>query len=157
MSDRVVVFRNGQIEQSGPPIELYDSPRTRFVAQFIGDNNLFVTSEVDETRKQVTVPHLGPVKVERFNPKPNSDNRHLLVRPEEISIISHDCTALSEMNYFNVQIDTVVQYGNESLLVGKLPKVREPLRVRVSARAGRDLPLSGTVRVGWPKSSGYVV
>jgi hypothetical protein len=31
------------------------------------------------------------------------------------------------------------------------------LRVRVVAKAGRNLPSSGTVRVGWPSSAGYVV
>jgi multiple sugar transport system ATP-binding protein len=36
LADRVVVMNNGQIEQIGPPQELYHHPRTRFVAGFIG-------------------------------------------------------------------------------------------------------------------------
>ena len=36
LADRVVVMRDGRIEQIGPPGELYHSPRTRFVAGFIG-------------------------------------------------------------------------------------------------------------------------
>jgi putative spermidine/putrescine transport system ATP-binding protein len=40
MSDRIVVLRDGRIEQVGSPIEMYDRPRSRFVAQFIGQTNL---------------------------------------------------------------------------------------------------------------------
>jgi putative spermidine/putrescine transport system ATP-binding protein len=40
MSDRVAVFNNGQIEQLGTPIEIYDRPTTEFVAGFVGVSNL---------------------------------------------------------------------------------------------------------------------
>ncbi|MCA1492292.1 ABC transporter ATP-binding protein [Sinorhizobium alkalisoli] len=40
MSDRIAVFNRGKIEQIGSPREIYDEPRTRFVAQFIGETNL---------------------------------------------------------------------------------------------------------------------
>jgi putative spermidine/putrescine transport system ATP-binding protein len=40
MSDRVAVFNNGQIEQVGSPIEIYDRPTTEFVAGFVGVSNL---------------------------------------------------------------------------------------------------------------------
>ncbi len=41
MSDRVVVMRNGRIVESGSPQELYESPKTGYVAGFIGSTNLF--------------------------------------------------------------------------------------------------------------------
>ncbi|MEO8425139.1 MAG: ABC transporter ATP-binding protein [Actinomycetota bacterium] len=40
MSDRIVVMREGVIEQQGAPQEVYLRPRTRFVARFIGETNL---------------------------------------------------------------------------------------------------------------------
>lgn len=40
MSDRIAVFNHGKIEQVGTPVELYESPRTRFVAGFVGTSNL---------------------------------------------------------------------------------------------------------------------
>ena len=40
MSDRLAVVRNGQIEQIGTPIEVYERPATEFVAGFIGISNL---------------------------------------------------------------------------------------------------------------------
>ena len=42
MSDRVAVMNAGRIEQIGSPLEIYDTPATRFVASFIGDTN-FIT------------------------------------------------------------------------------------------------------------------
>jgi ABC-type Fe3+/spermidine/putrescine transport system ATPase subunit len=39
MSDRVAVMNEGRIEQLGPPQEIYDSPATGFVADFIGETN----------------------------------------------------------------------------------------------------------------------
>ena len=40
MSDRIVVMRDGVMEQLGTPNEIYEKPVTRFVADFIGDTNL---------------------------------------------------------------------------------------------------------------------
>ncbi|WP_050470231.1 ABC transporter ATP-binding protein [Herbaspirillum chlorophenolicum] len=40
MSDRIVVLRDGRIEQAGSPMDIYDRPNSRFVAQFIGQTNL---------------------------------------------------------------------------------------------------------------------
>jgi iron(III) transport system ATP-binding protein len=40
ISDRAAVIRNGRVEQIGPPHELFERPRTRFVAEFIGKTNL---------------------------------------------------------------------------------------------------------------------
>jgi putative spermidine/putrescine transport system ATP-binding protein len=41
MSDRIAVMNAGKVEQIGTPSEIYDRPSTRFVADFIGDTNLF--------------------------------------------------------------------------------------------------------------------
>jgi len=41
MADRIVVMNSGRFEQIGTPAEIYGSPRTRFVAQFVGTNNIF--------------------------------------------------------------------------------------------------------------------
>jgi putative spermidine/putrescine transport system ATP-binding protein len=40
MSDRIAVFNHGRIEQVGPPAEVYEHPRTEFVAGFVGVSNL---------------------------------------------------------------------------------------------------------------------
>ena len=45
MSDRLAVFNHGRIEQLGSPAEVYERPKTRFVAGFVGTSNL-LTGEV---------------------------------------------------------------------------------------------------------------
>src|SRR2546422_1013759 len=40
MSDRIAVMNKGRVEQVGAPTEIYERPRTRFVADFIGEINL---------------------------------------------------------------------------------------------------------------------
>lgn len=42
MADRVVIMSHGKIEQIGTPPEIYRTPRTRFVAEFLGSSNIFV-------------------------------------------------------------------------------------------------------------------
>jgi len=41
LADRVLVMRNGLVEQTGRPAEIHDRPRTRFVADFVGVRNVF--------------------------------------------------------------------------------------------------------------------
>jgi ABC-type Fe3+/spermidine/putrescine transport system ATPase subunit len=47
MSDRVVVLQHGRIVQTGSPAELYDSPATPYVADFIGTSNLMPATVVE--------------------------------------------------------------------------------------------------------------
>jgi putative spermidine/putrescine transport system ATP-binding protein len=156
MSDRVAVFRAGNIEQLGRPIDLYDTPRNRFVAQFIGDSNLLDVDQIEKDGRHVMVASVGRVAVDRFNAD-TSQPRTLLMRPEEISILTEDPDlAERNMNVFNLTVEATVQYGNDSLLLGKIGN-GAPFRVRVAAKAGRNFPPSGIVRVGWPSSAGFVV
>jgi len=50
MSDRIAVFNQGKIEQVGSPSEVYEAPRTAFVAGFVGTSNLLT----GETAKAIT-------------------------------------------------------------------------------------------------------
>ena len=61
LSDRIAVMNHGRIEQLGPPAELYDSPRTHFVASFIGDANFLngTLEATDTTTSRIHIPHLG--------------------------------------------------------------------------------------------------
>ncbi|ESR24405.1 ABC transporter ATP-binding protein [Lutibaculum baratangense] len=47
MADRVVIMSRGRIEQIGAPREIYRTPRTRFVAEFLGSSNIFAGTLVD--------------------------------------------------------------------------------------------------------------
>lgn len=56
MSDKIVVLNNGSIEQIGTPVEIYNEPENKWVAEFIGDSNIieaqYVKDEVVSWDKQ---------------------------------------------------------------------------------------------------------
>ena len=66
MADRIVVLKDGRVEQFGSPMELYHHPRTRFVASFIGQPNMnflpAVVTAASATGVSVTLP--GDVTVD---------------------------------------------------------------------------------------------
>jgi spermidine/putrescine transport system ATP-binding protein len=55
MADTVAVMNQGRIEQMGSPVEIYESPRTAFVANFLGQSNLFPGSVVSREGDVVVV------------------------------------------------------------------------------------------------------
>lgn len=65
LADRVVVLRDGKIEQVGTPLELYDRPANQFVAQFIGtpQMNVIAAAKLPQitTVAGVAVPALGSI------------------------------------------------------------------------------------------------
>ena len=55
MADRIVVMNEGRIEQIGAPLELYDNPRSVFVAQFIGSPSMNLLKGTVETQNGAAV------------------------------------------------------------------------------------------------------
>jgi len=89
LSDRVAVMRDGRVLQVGPPKELYERPRTRFVADFVGTNNL-VPGEVqgrDATARGgelLVSTALGPLRA--IADGAISGRCVLAVRPENVAV-----------------------------------------------------------------------
>lgn len=66
LSDSIVVMNHGHIDQIGTPQEIFEQPASRFVAQFVGDNNIFegTVTDVSSDEKpliKIDVDGLGPV------------------------------------------------------------------------------------------------
>lgn len=55
MSDRIAVMNEGQFEQVGPPTDVYNDPRSTFVADFLGKSNLFEGTVTDVEGEFATV------------------------------------------------------------------------------------------------------
>ena len=53
LSDRIAVMNQGVIEQMGTPLEIYEKPRSRFVAEFVGQSNLFEGRVIDRKDSEV--------------------------------------------------------------------------------------------------------
>ncbi|WP_217169361.1 ABC transporter ATP-binding protein [Streptomyces sp. AC512_CC834] len=96
MSDTIVVMNRGRIEQIGSPGEIYDSPASRFVADFVGSANLIPGVVDASTRSGDRVvdakTSLGVIRCERFTspPAPPTAGQELSVciRPENIRVVT---------------------------------------------------------------------
>jgi putative spermidine/putrescine transport system ATP-binding protein len=86
LSDRIAIFNNGRIEQVGPSYELYEAPRTLFVATFMGEST--VLRGVPEWRDgQWTLGFHGAVL--RGSAEPFAGPAALVLRPEDIHLARH--------------------------------------------------------------------
>ena len=85
LSDRVAVMQDGRVRQVGPPRELYERPRTRFVADFVGTNNL-VDGRVVERRGETLVVDtaLGPIRA--IGDAGVTGDCVLAIRPENVML-----------------------------------------------------------------------
>jgi iron(III) transport system ATP-binding protein len=87
MSNEVAVMRDGRVEQVGRPREIYESPKTRFVADFIGTSN-FIEGVVEEKRPGgylIRTPH-GRLEVRSEGHHVPGDAVVVSARPEHISL-----------------------------------------------------------------------
>jgi spermidine/putrescine transport system ATP-binding protein len=89
LSDRIAVMNNGRIEQVGTPAQIYEAPRSSFVAAFIGDTNFFegqVQELVDQEYSRLKI--AGFPDLVCFNDKKISAGNmvFLSIRPEKFGI-----------------------------------------------------------------------
>ncbi len=86
MADRIAVMRAGQIEQIGSPVEIYERPRSRYVAEFIGEINIFegvATSSGDALRLESSE---GPIEAHAPLHVANRTAATVAVRPERMRL-----------------------------------------------------------------------
>lgn len=83
LSDRVVVMHEGRVHQAGSPREVYDTPRTAFVASFVGGANV-LSGRIDGGRANLGLASLAA-------PEGARDGARLraIVRPHEVKILPH--------------------------------------------------------------------
>ena len=94
LSDRVAVMRDGRVLQLGPPRELYERPRTRFVADFVGTNNL-VAGRVAEVGGDSLVVETDLGRLRARPPRGGSplgvgQPCVLAIRPENVAVSAPD-------------------------------------------------------------------
>lgn len=117
VSDRIAVLQKGKIEQIGTPIELYEAPKSSFVAAFIGDTNF-----LDGTIAEKVSNEYSKLKVENFpnvlcfNDKQHSvgDMVYLSIRPEKIHISLDEPEHLPLHNLLKGVVEDVVYKGDHT-------------------------------------------
>ena len=153
ISDRVAVMRSGRVEQVGRPREIYRRPESRFVAEFLGDNNVLTGEVVDvatgtDDGLRTTVSLDGTrlevgVDPESHVPRPATGDRlTFCVRPDALTVdgVTNALTAVVESTEF----------------LGETTRAHLDWQGReLLARTAR--PLEGTVRLGFDPGDAHPV
>ncbi|MEA5515799.1 ABC transporter ATP-binding protein [Nodularia sp. UHCC 0506] len=124
LSDRIAVMNQGKIEQIGTPRQIYEHPLTPFVANFIGDTNLFSgkITHVESTTVQITTETGLKINVARSQDTPTELSQAIVVsvRPEKIQLslyqpgVSTNCFEgrLGNIMYLGTHVNYVVELAN---------------------------------------------
>ena len=115
LSRHIAVMRDGQIEQVGCPSEIYECPKTPFVADFIGDTNLIEgrVDKLDASMVQVTTERglkiwVGsPAETPPFTP---SSSVVVSIRPEQIHL-SQTASTIPTHNCFEGRLKHIMYLG----------------------------------------------
>ncbi len=112
MSDRIAVMNRGKVEQLGRAKELYERPRTAFVANFLGSSNLIpgTVSELLEGSAIVRTVH-GPLSTRYSAGLKVGQEVVLSIRPEKLRMERDDET---EGNEVRARVDDIVYTGAEN-------------------------------------------
>lgn len=151
MSDRIAIMYGGNLEQIGTPREIYERPVSKFVADFIGESNIFygVTSINEANIASVKVEN-GEVSVTAEQLKEN-EIIYVLVRPEDIKISN------KQVEGFTVEgiIKEHVYIGNVSKTIISLP---EGMEIKMNTSTKSNLSEVGSkVYVYWEKEDAVVI
>jgi spermidine/putrescine transport system ATP-binding protein len=145
MSDRIAVMDHGRIAQLGTGEELYERPRTRFVAQFLGGCNL-LTAKVRERGSNGMVVQT-PIGDLRLAANDSRAQFTLAIRPEKILLHqSNTPNTLAgdvlETTYTGAETHSIVRVGSENLRVvsvnnGHGPRLAsgQPVQLTLSTEA----------------------
>ncbi|MBW1659891.1 MAG: ABC transporter ATP-binding protein [Deltaproteobacteria bacterium] len=116
MSDRIAVLRDGKLEQLGTPEELYEEPKTLYVADFIGESNIFKADvlEVGEERLKLQLPGGQSFYALRCSETVEGPEVSVAIRPEKFRVLSASETVSEEYNVFEGIIKEVIYFGESS-------------------------------------------
>ncbi|RBW51879.1 spermidine/putrescine ABC transporter ATP-binding protein PotA [Marinobacter sp. F3R11] len=121
MSDRIVVLKDGLIQQLGTPREVYERPANVFTARFVGQTNFFPGRVTGIEDKRISVDVFG---LNRVLGKPSfrvttNQPLHVLLRPEDLRVLAPDDTEgvagkIVERNYKGSTLDSVIELEDGS-------------------------------------------
>jgi len=117
ISDRIAVMNRGRIEQIGTPPQIYESPRTSFVAAFIGDTNFLegtVTDLPPGDFGKADISGLGAISFYRDSPVRSGQALYLSLRPEKILLSRENQSAAAGQNSVVGLVEDVIYYGSHT-------------------------------------------
>ncbi len=143
MADRVILMRQGRIEQNGRPADLYQRPATLFAARFIGGAQMnFLDLDDGPNGAAVMAGTAGPALFAG-----TGQGRVLGLRPEDIALDASD-----GRGHFHAPVTAVEYLGAEALVTCMIGE-----RPLVARTRGDQVPgLGATVSLAWENSAAHV-
>src|SRR5262249_5250155 len=124
----------------------------RFVAQFIGDSNIF-TGRIDSARPGVVdLTGIGPVRVAQSGASVPSGDVDLMIRPERLRVIGETDGTENELE---MTVDDIIHYGDSVLAIGTTHG--RPLRARIVGRERDALRGGMTLKLGWAPTDAHIL
>jgi len=136
LSDRIAVVNGGRIAQLGTPDEIYDRPRNKFVADFIGETRFL---PVERGSSGLSL-YGRPLKARDEWKSLNGDTPWLVVRPERLRWHGGETDAA---NRIDAEATGVIYQGDSYLVTVRMPDGVEIDLRRSPDSAGEDLPQRG--------------
>jgi ABC-type Fe3+/spermidine/putrescine transport system ATPase subunit len=145
LSDRIVVFDHGHVEQVGTPDEIYRKPASPFAARFVGNANVIPVELVERNGTRGTVDVAGARIVAPSSTEQALGPAWLVVRPEVVRL-SRD-----EAGLRGVVLDVGFRGSGFTCRVA-VDGLPEPLKAELQAESTAPA-LGETVRIGWDETS----
>ena len=122
MSDRIVILRDGAVQQIGAPDSLYNRPSTRFVADFLGRANFLegAVSSVNGTELKIDVKGIAVRHAKGKDAAAQGEKTLLALRPERIAVVSPD-QAKTSLNRIEGSVQTSAFVGSQYVYVIDTP------------------------------------
>ncbi len=133
MSDRIAVMSNGKVQQMGTPVEIYERPANRFVADFIGESNFFegTIRSLSGQEAVVFIPQLEDeiTGIAVSDGLVNGEDVTVSIRPEKVRVADKKM----DINSFKGRVTNTVYIGTDTHIFidlnGKQVKVFEQNRI----------------------------
>ncbi len=151
MSDRIAVLSAGRVLQIGTPEEIYRRPRSRFVADFIGDTNIILGRPAAALRLPTPVAARQAAK-----------ELSVAIRPESCRLVN-GAAPEAEANVFAAEVREIEYLGADTCLLLEVAGLDTTITVRLrnseaGGEAGRAVPREGEeVRVSLPAAALWVL
>jgi multiple sugar transport system ATP-binding protein len=145
MADQIVVMRDGVVEQTGAPLDLYDHPVNTFVASFIGSPSMnFLTGRLHAVDGEIVFETPSGVQL-RVDANGARDGVTLGIRPEHLTVVTADQGIAAE-------IISIEPTGSETYIVASIggDRVAALVRQRIAGAPGDRiglLPQAGTTHL----------
>ena len=156
LSDRIAIMAGGVIQQYAAPSELYFRPRTRFVADFLGEANLVeVTAPLVVTASGFeAATAYGPIRVEAADRPEGASKPTLVVRPEDIVLTRNGAERDGHVRPIPVEIVRELFLGSRCLVTARAPTGQE---FRVECAKSRPTHGDAGFWISWAHSAAVLV